>query len=95
MSDISFVEVGKQGRVVIPAEVRRTLGITEGTRLGVRIKDGAIEMLTPEEAGRRLRAMFADVSGSLSEELLAERRAEALADSGETQAEPERRVRRH
>jgi AbrB family looped-hinge helix DNA binding protein len=94
MSDIPWVELGKQGRVVIPAHVRRQLGWDEGTKLAVRIKDGAVELLTRETAGRRLKEMFAGVDVSLSEELMAERRAEAAADAAEELAELERRARR-
>jgi len=94
MAGISRIEVGKQGRIVIPAHIRKELGIEEGTELAIRIKDGFIELMTPEAAGRRLQAMFADVPGSLSEELMAERRAEAAAEAAEELAELEQRARR-
>ena len=93
MSDTSGsrVEVGKQGRIVIPASIRRELGIEEGTKLAVRIKDGAIELLTDDAIDVRLRAIFANAAGS--EELLAERRAEAQRDAQEELSEQDR-VRR-
>lgn len=94
MGDIVRIEVGRQGRVVIPAHIRRELGIEEGSKLGLRIKDGIIELITPEIAKRHLRRMFADVPGNLTEELLAERRAEAARDAAEELAELEPRVRR-
>ena len=88
------VEVGKQGRIVIPAHIRQELGIEEGTRVGVRVNDGVIELITPETAKRQLREMFKHTPENLSEELLAERRAEAAADAAEELAALSERARR-
>ncbi len=94
MSGIVRIEVGKQGRIVIPAHIRQELAIDEGTKLGVRIKDGVIELITPETAKRQLREMFKDAPANLSEELMAERRAEAAADLAEELASLKGRARR-
>jgi AbrB family looped-hinge helix DNA binding protein len=82
MRDTSVVSVGPKGRVVIPAEIRRRLGIDEGSEL-VALVEGQAVVLVPRSAIKsRLRSMFADVKVSMVDELLAERRAEARGDSG-------------
>jgi AbrB family looped-hinge helix DNA binding protein len=83
MSDTSVVAVGPKGRVVIPAHIRRTLGIGEGSEL-VALVEGEAVVLVPRSAiKRRLRSIFAEVDSSMSAELLAERRAEAARDASE------------
>lgn len=80
MSDTSVVSVGPKGRVVIPVEIRRELGIGEGSEL-VAMVEGAAVVLVPRSAVKaRLRSMFADVTTSLREELIADRRAAAARD---------------
>lgn len=76
-----FVEVGPRGRVVIPAVVRKRLGIAQGVRLALEIEDGAVVLLPPEAIDARLHAMFADVPVSLADELIAERRADAKREN--------------
>ncbi|MGQ0608735.1 MAG: AbrB/MazE/SpoVT family DNA-binding domain-containing protein [Chloroflexota bacterium] len=81
MSDTSVVSVGPKGRVVIPAGIRRELGIVEGTEL-VALAEGEAVVLVPRSAIRsRLRSLFADASTSMREELIAERRLEAARES--------------
>lgn len=81
MRDTGMVEVGPKGRVVIPAEIRRRLGIDTGTRLAILV-DGEAVVLVPREAiERRLHAIFKGKPVSLAEELRKERRAEAARDS--------------
>lgn len=80
MNDRYEVTVGPEGRVLIPAEVRRAAGLEPGTSVVLRI-EGEQVVLTPCEAiKRRLRQMFAGIEGSMAEELMAERRAEAARD---------------
>jgi AbrB family looped-hinge helix DNA binding protein len=83
MSDTAVVAVGPKGRVVIPADIRRALGIGEGSEL-VALVEGEAVVLVPRAAiKRRLRSMFANADSSLSEELLAERRTEARRDASD------------
>ncbi len=84
MSDTREVEVGPKGRIVIPALIRRELGIREGTRLAVLVDEGAVVLVPKEHVRNRLRAMFAGVKTSMSRELLVERAAEARADARST-----------
>lgn len=81
MSDTGVVSVGPKGRVVIPAGIRRELGIEEGSEL-VALVEGEAVVLVPRSAIRsRLRSIFADVGVSMRDELIADRRAEAARDS--------------
>jgi AbrB family looped-hinge helix DNA binding protein len=71
--------LGKQGRVVIPAEIREALGLLAGDRIHVRVDGARIVMERPQDAIHELRSLGRDraANRSLVEELLAERRAEA------------------
>jgi AbrB family looped-hinge helix DNA binding protein len=80
MSDTDVVEVGPKGRVVIPARIRRLLGIEQGTRLTVLV-DGEAVVLVPRDAvERRLHAIFSGMPASLAQELIEQRRTEAASD---------------
>lgn len=69
------------GRIVIPAEYRRALGMCVGDRLFVEIVDGELRILTARQAIKRAQALFgssaAEDGRSFVDELIAERRAEA------------------
>ncbi len=80
MSDTTTVEVGPKGRVVIPAEIRRQLGIDTGTRLAVLIDDEAVVLVPREAIERRLHALFKGVPVSMAAELRKERQAEAARE---------------
>jgi AbrB family looped-hinge helix DNA binding protein len=79
----TFVEVGPKGRIVIPAAIRRDLGIHEGTQLAVVVDAGGIVLMPRGEVKRRLRALFATAPGSLARELIDERRADADRERSE------------
>jgi AbrB family looped-hinge helix DNA binding protein len=80
VSDTNVVSVGPKGRVVIPAGIRRELGIDEGSEL-VALVDGPAVVLVPRSAIKtRLRSLFADVQASMSDELIADRRAAAATE---------------
>jgi len=81
MSDTGVVSVGPKGRVVIPAGIRRELGIEEGSEL-VALVEGEAVVLVPRSAIKnRLRSIFAGTTDSMRAELLEERRAEAARDA--------------
>ncbi|MBT0565833.1 AbrB/MazE/SpoVT family DNA-binding domain-containing protein [Williamsia sp. CHRR-6] len=75
--------VGRQGRIVIPAELRSDLGLGEGDVVHVALEGRRIVIEPPRDAGAGLRGiLLASSDGrSLVEELLAERAAEAARDS--------------
>jgi AbrB family looped-hinge helix DNA binding protein len=70
--------------LVIPAKLRRELGLEEGATLAIRSEGGRLILEPREEVLRRLRGRFAQVADGrlLSEELIAERREEARRESG-------------
>lgn len=76
------IQIGPQGRLVVPAALRRELGLQPGQRLLVRVKDGALILETRQAVERRLRARFQNVDPniSLADELIKERRAEAVRE---------------
>ena len=71
--------LGKQGRLVIPAEIRASLGLEAGDRLHLHADGSALILVRPVDALSDLRALARDVpsSRSLVQELLEERRAAA------------------
>jgi len=78
MSGTYQVIVGDRGRMVVPAEVRERAGITEGTVLVMLDTHNGLVLLTRDQLRDRVRA---DLAGTdLVGELVAERRANALAD---------------
>jgi AbrB family looped-hinge helix DNA binding protein len=82
VSDTEVVAVGPKGRVVIPADIRRRLGIEQGSEL-VALVEGEAVVLVPRSAIKsRLRSLFADRPVSMSTELMSERRAEAVREAG-------------
>jgi len=83
MSDTASVRVGPKGRIVLPIEARRALGIQEGDELVVVLEDDGMHLMTREAAVRSLREMLGKGEGSLVDELLAERRAEVEREGRE------------
>ena len=75
------VRLGPQGRLVVPAELRRELGLEEGTEMAIR-SDGRCLILEPRrEVLRRARSRFARTRDvDLADELLADRRAEVARE---------------
>ncbi|HZU77866.1 MAG TPA: AbrB/MazE/SpoVT family DNA-binding domain-containing protein [Dehalococcoidia bacterium] len=74
------VRVSEGGRIVIPAEFRRALGVEVGDTVLVELADGELRVFTPEHAIRRAQEILAKYmpqDRSLADELIAERRAEA------------------
>lgn len=81
MSDTTTVSVGPKGRVVIPVEMRRSLGIEEGSQLTAVLERDGVLLLPREAVRRRLREALAGVKVSLTDELLNDRRAAASEDA--------------
>ena len=82
----SDITVNEQGRVTIPAQVRREAGIESGAPLVVYVEDGRVVIETREQLAERLRRQIAeswsgDPDVSVADELIAERRAEAAAET--------------
>lgn len=76
------IQVGRQGRIVIPAPIREELDIKPGTDLIYRIENGCLILETRRNVMRRMRARFQHLPTglSLADELISDRRREAAAD---------------
>jgi AbrB family looped-hinge helix DNA binding protein len=84
MTNPTKVAVGPQGRLVIPSEIRRELGIVPGDVLVAVVDDQRLVLEKRETVLQRVRRRFAHIPAeiSLSEELIGERRAEARKERG-------------
>lgn len=81
MSDTNLLSVGPKGRVVIPVDIRRRLGIAEGSQLVAVVEGDGVLLLPRAAVKKRLRGMFADVGTSMAAELLRDRRAAVAKES--------------
>jgi AbrB family looped-hinge helix DNA binding protein len=76
--------IDKAGRVIIPAEIRRALGFTEGKELIVKSDGGELRIYTREQALRRAQEYCKRLKTgrSIVDELIADRKAEAKREYG-------------
>ena len=77
------VKVGEGGRLVIPAEYRKALGIHVGDEVVLSLDDDQLRIYTIAAAIRRAQEMvrqYVDPARNLTDELIAERRAEAVRE---------------
>jgi AbrB family looped-hinge helix DNA binding protein len=76
----SRVRLGKAGRVVIPARVRKALDLAPGDELTVRLEDGEVRLIPLDRAVALAQARvrkYVPEGTSLVDELIAARRVEA------------------
>ena len=74
------LKVDAGGRVLIPAAVREAMQIGEDDTVLAWLEDGGLHLVSPEVARRQAQALARKLlggAGSLADELIAERRAEA------------------
>jgi AbrB family looped-hinge helix DNA binding protein len=78
----SETTVTPQGRVTIPAQLRREAGIEVGDTVVVHVEDGRVVVETRAQLAARTRRDVARAAagGSPVDELIAERRAEAARE---------------
>ncbi|MGD0892536.1 MAG: AbrB/MazE/SpoVT family DNA-binding domain-containing protein [Terracidiphilus sp.] len=77
------VVLGESGRIVLPAGIRKELGLKTGDRLTVTNDGGEIRILSRKMAVEGIRADIMKKRGSLKgilDEFLAERREEAARE---------------
>lgn len=79
------VHLDSQGRLVIPAPLRRSLGFESGDNLIARMEDGRLVLEKADTIKQRLKSRFArlPLTTSLAEELIAERREAAKREASE------------
>ena len=76
--------LGPGGRVVIPAALREAMEVSEGDAILAWVEDGELHLLSPRVGARQAQAMLKGLlpeGVSLADELIAERRREAEAES--------------
>ncbi len=78
------VTIGRQGRLVVPALLRRQLGIETGDVLVARAEDDRLVLEPRQTVLARLRRRYADVPAdvSLADDLIAQRREESVREQG-------------
>jgi bifunctional DNA-binding transcriptional regulator/antitoxin component of YhaV-PrlF toxin-antitoxin module len=72
--------MGDRGRLVVPADVRERAGLVTGTPLVLVETPAGLVLLTREQLKRRIRDQLS--GRDLVADLLADRRAAALAEDG-------------
>ena len=77
------LSVGRQGRIVIPASLRRQLAIQPGSQLLARVEDGRLIMETKNQLWQSIHAACEAIptETSLAQELIDERRVEAVREN--------------
>jgi len=82
-----FLVLGQKGRVLLPAEMREAMGLEVGDVITAWLKDGEVRMHSHLHGLRKIREEASSMAkGSVyaSDELIAERRAEAAKEDEET-----------
>ena len=81
------LKVDNQGRIAIPAKLRKEAGIDRDAEVLAFFEDGGIVIITRDEAlaqaQRMARAALGSFKGSVVDEFLAGRRREAELEAGE------------
>ncbi len=77
------LSVGPQGRIVIPAALRKALGLVQGNTLIARIENDQLVLEKPDNLITRLKSRFASVPAKvrLADELIAQRRRDARKEN--------------
>lgn len=76
--------LGPGGRVVIPAALREAMEVREGDAILAWVEDGELHLLSPRVGARQAQALLRSLmpeGASLADELIADRRREAEAES--------------
>lgn len=84
-TEVYTLSLGDRGRLVLPAPVRRRLGVEAGDRLIAIVDSDGVRLVSLREQVGRMAGMFRDVAPgrSLVDELIADRRAEAAREASE------------
>ena len=85
LSNSVEVHLGQQGRLVIPASLRRSLKLSAGDKLIAREEEGRIVLEKQSAIKQRLKNRFAQIpeNRSLTDELIIERREAAKEETAE------------
>lgn len=86
MNEVYRARLNHEGRLVIPAECRKKLGLMQAQELLVKVTEYGIQLMTLDNAVKKFQNEVRSLVGpnvSLAEELIAERRAEAAKEARE------------
>lgn len=77
------VRIGPQGRIVIPARLRKALGLRTGDKVLAHVEGERLVLERRRQIVDRLRSRYATVPSeiSLADELIAQRRTEARREA--------------
>lgn len=78
-----MTKLGEGGRLVIPVEYRKALGVDAGDELVLILEENSLRVLTPKEGIRRAQALvrsYIPEGRCLSDELIEERRKESQVE---------------
>ena len=87
---VMMVNVAENGRMVLPAEVRRVLGVHGSGQLRVEVTDNGVQITTPRQALLRARERvrkLVPADRNLTEELIADRQREVEAEGSDSVAD--------
>lgn len=71
------------GRLQLPSDIRRQLGLADGDQVVMRVIDGELHVRPRRDVLKHIQTMlrpYAPAAGSVADELIADRRAEAARD---------------
>lgn len=74
------IALGQNGRVVIPAKVRKSLGLKQGQHLRLHLEGQKIILEKTDGIIHKLQSRFGSIKQSLSEELIQDRRQEVIRE---------------
>lgn len=79
----NLARIGEGGRLVIPADYRKALGVQTGDEVVLILEERSLRILTPREGIRRAQELvrsYVPQSSRLSEELIKDRRRESRGE---------------
>ena len=82
-----MLRMGDRGRIVIPQQIREDQGLNPGDKLVIFSDEKGMTLMTREQLKEKVQANFREYPGSMADELIADRRAEAQRDLAECQRE--------
>ena len=82
----AHVRLGQNGRVVIPAEYRRAMGVKEGDEIVLVLENNSLRLMTVQTAVSQAQQLFSNLHGKAKrlsvDGFIAERRAENKRENG-------------
>jgi len=87
MASSTMLKMGDRGRIVIPQQIREAQGLNTGDTLVIFEDEKGMTLMTRNQLKEKVQANYREYPKSMADELIADRRAEALRDCDEEQRE--------